>query len=114
MIGRLKEMLERAETATEEDKAQIMQDFNTEVARARENFEYNMRDVMDSARIEVNNLIERYGFSSDKLQNNLERVTYDVLMKREQVIAQYTQNTRAQIQIANDQLNVLQNYDNFL
>jgi hypothetical protein len=114
MIGRLQEMLQRAETATEEDKAQIMQDFNTEVARARENFEYNMRDVMDSARVEVNNLIERYGFSSDKLQNNLERVTYDVLMKREQVIAQYTQNTRSQIQIANDQLNVLQNYDNFL
>lgn len=60
MISRLQEQLARAEQYTGEDKAQVLDDFNRQLGRVKEDFEFQMRDLMDVGKIEVNNLLEKY------------------------------------------------------
>lgn len=91
-----------------------MADFNQDMKRVKEDFNFQMREIMDLGKIDLNTLTEKYGLSDDKLGNKIDSITFDVLQKREDLLNSYIQNTRSTIAIANDQINVLQNYDNWL
>jgi hypothetical protein len=113
-IGRLQADLQTFTDATGEARDEALKQLQTNMARAKEDFEFAMRDVMDLARIDVNSLVDKYGLSSDKLSNRLDSITLDVLQRRENLVSTYIANARNTLAIANDQLGILQWYDNMI
>ena len=80
--------------ATGEAKAEALKQLNDGMTRAKEDFEYAMRDVMQLAQIDMNSVVAKYGLSSEKMQQKLDTITLDVLQRRENLLSTYIANTR--------------------
>lgn len=110
-IGRLQTTLARAEWATGEAKQDLLDQFNREMTRVKEDFQYQMRDVMDLWKIELNSVLSKYWYSEDKVFNEVQRITSDIITKRQQIESNYINNARSNIALMNDQLDVITNYE---
>ena len=64
-IQRLQSDLARAESLSGEDKALAMKEYETNLKRHKEAFDYDMRSVMDHSNAELNNVLGKY--SGEKL-----------------------------------------------
>lgn len=113
-VSRLQSDLSNYLNATWEAKANAAKQLNTNLARAKEDFEFAMRDVMSLASIDVNQLTSQYGLDPDKMANRLDSITLDVLQKQEELTNSYLTNARTAIQLANDELATIQAYESQL
>lgn len=113
-IGRLQTDLRTYLDATWEAKENASKSLNLWLDRAKEDFDFQLREVNSLAQIDVNALTAQYWLDPDKMQNKLDSITLWVLQQRETLIWTYIQNTRETIQVANDQLWVIESYDAYL
>lgn len=74
-INRLQQDLQRYTDATGEAKEEAMKSLQQGMTRAKEDFEYAMRDVMQLAQIDMNSVVSKYGLSSEKMAQKLDTIT---------------------------------------
>lgn len=113
-ISRLKEDLTRYADATGEAKDEAMTQLQTNMWRAKEDFEYAMRDVMSLAQVDMNAAISKYNLDPWKLWQKLDTITLDVLQRREDLLWTYLNNAKTAISNVNDQLTLIEQYDGFI
>lgn len=93
-VGRLNRLRIQADNATGEAKGMLEEAYAREMKRSKEDFDYQMREVITSAEIDVQTLINQYGFGSEELYTQLEKIDLDVEAKKQQVLGQYINNVR--------------------
>ena len=93
-ISRLQQQLAFAEQATDDAKAELIDQFNIDMARTQEDFAYNMRSVRENAQINMKTLVDKYGLSSEKLAIELEKTAFDFRQKAEDLVGTYINNSR--------------------
>lgn len=113
-INRLQQDLQRYTDATGEAKEEAMKSLQQGMTRAKEDFEYAMRDVMQLAQIDMNSVVSKYGLSSEKMAQKLDTITLWVLQQRENLLSTYIANTKNSIWIVNDQLDLIKSQDDFI
>lgn len=110
-IQRLQSDLARAESLSGEDKALAMKEYETNLKRHKEAFDYDMRSVMDQSNAELNNVMGKY--SGEKLWEMLDNLSYDVIQKRLNIENQYIQNMQASNQVISQQFDQFKEMDDY-
>lgn len=72
------------------DRAMI--DWETNVKRINEEFEYDTRQFQETALININNLIEKHGFSSEKLWKKLQDLSLESMSQAFDIYTKYVDN----------------------
>lgn len=110
----MQQQLAFAEQYAGEDKAQIIDDFNKNLSRTHEDFAYQTRALRENSMVSLKSLKDRFDYSDEKMAIELEKVAFSFSQQAEQLVGQYIANTRNAIQVTNDQIGVLANYDKYL
>lgn len=110
-IQRLQQDLARVESLAWEDKALAMQEYEKNMKRAKEDFDYAMRDVISQSSADLNNVMGKY--SGKKLWEMLDNVAYDVIQKRLQIENQYINNMKGANDVVNQQFEQYKAMDDY-
>lgn len=113
-IGRLQDTLMDAQTATWQAKSRLMEDYNKQLWRAKQDFDFQMRDLMNLATIDVNEVIGKYGLSDEKMGERLEIISMDLEERRLWMVNKYLWNINSANNIVNSQMDQLMTLNNYV
>lgn len=111
-IQRLQQDLARAEMLTWEDKALAMQEYEKNMTRAKEDFDYKMRSVIAEWNTELWRLV-LWKYDPKKLWEMLDNLSYDVIKKRMDIEAQYINNIKGANDIVSQQFDQYRAMDDY-
>lgn len=111
-IQRLQQELARAEMLTWEDKALAMQEYEKNMKRAKEEFDYKMRSVVADWQTELWKLV-MWKYDPKKLWEMLDNLSYDVIKKRMEIESQYIDNIKSANDIVSQQFDQYKAMDDY-
>ncbi len=111
-IQRLQQDLARAEMLTGEDKALAMQEYEKNMKRHKEEFDYNMRSVISEWQAELGRLVMGK-YDPKKLWEMLDNLSYDVIQKRMNIEAQYINNMKSANDVVSQQFDQFRAMDDY-
>ena len=111
-IARLKSDFARAESLTGDEKDMAIQAFSEGIARAKEQFDYDMRDVVAEGNIELSKVVMGK-YDPAKLGKLLDQVAYDVIDKRLNIESKYIANIRANNDLVTQQFDQFKSMDEY-
>lgn len=111
-IQRLQQDLARAEMLTWEDKALAMQEYDKNMTRAKEEFDYKMRSVVADWQTELWKLV-MWKYDPKKLWEMLDELSYDVIKKRMDIESQYINNIKGANDIITQQFDQYKAMDDY-
>lgn len=111
-IQRLQQDLARAEMLTGEDKALAMQEYDKNMTRAKEEFDYKMRSVVAEWQTELSKMV-MWKYDPKKLWEMLDELSYDVIKKRMDIESQYINNIKGANDIITQQFDQYKAMDDY-
>lgn len=111
-IQRLQQDLARAEMLTGEDKALAMQEYEKNMTRSKEEFDYKMRSVIADWQTELWRLV-MWKYDPKKLWEMLDNLSYDVIQKRMDIEAQYINNIKSANDVVSQQFDQYRAMDDY-
>jgi len=111
-IQRLQQDLARAEMLTGEDKALAMQEYEKNMTRSKEEFDYKMRSVIADGQTELWRLV-MWKYDPKKLWEMLDNLSYDVIQKRMDIEAQYINNIKGANDVVSQQFDQYRAMDDY-
>lgn len=111
-IQRLQQDLARAEMLTGEDKALAMQEYEKNMTRSKEEFDYKMRSVIAEWQSELWRLV-MWKYDPKKLGEMLDNLSYDVIQKRMDIEAQYINNMKSANDVVSQQFDQYRAMDDY-
>ena len=111
-IQRLQQDLARAEMLTGEDKALAMQEYEKNMTRSKEEFDYKMRSVIADGQTELWRLV-MWKYDPKKLWEMLDNLSYDVIQKRMDIEAQYINNIKSANDVVSQQFDQYRAMDDY-
>lgn len=110
-IDRLKQARQRAIDATGEQKKRLQDDYERDVRRAKEDFQFQYRSLMDDMNINLAEITEKYGFSDDKILNEIDRITLDTIKNIQEAESNYYTNLQSANRVVQSQLDLIARED---
>lgn len=111
-VERLEVMLQAAQAATDEMGARLMEDYNKELFRAKEDLDYQMRDFNQQMGVELSTRLQQY--SGDQLAFKLKELNSEMLNAKIEVVNNYTESLAKINEQKNKEIDAMVKYDNFL
>lgn len=100
-LARLGKQMETAHAANATAVARIGEDFNRDTARAKQEFDANLKDTKHNLGIALNGLEEKYGSGNKTLTQALDAITEEFAGKSVEVYTKYVQAQKAAIDNTN-------------
>lgn len=112
-VQRLQAQKERALQATQEDREVLLQEYNRNLERVKEDFNFQMRDLMDLASFDLTKAVDEYWFSDEKLWERISEISLDVEERKQNLINSYISNMSAINSVKSQEIDDIIRIQNF-
>lgn len=111
-VSRLETQLQQAQNATDENKSRLLEDYNTNLSRAKEDLDLQARDIKQQMGTAYNTILQNYSGTQlkDKLET-LNRTTMDAKLK---VMNDYIATVTTLNRTKNDEIDQMIQNDNYI